>query len=215
MLYWHKRLFRTYSTRSKITNFKRSGILSKTKCRYIALKHRKRISIEMSMEKSSKCLVFDLVPISGRQSPEKYVDRYQPFGRLTPFCRYWRKLYHLLTFMLAPILGNLCVDLMLLLGLILSLSWQVSIYFLLADCFASRQNAWDHILGRASDLGIDYTHNGHTRMRIPLGIPWPFPYKTSTAKSKGKKWKSWEDIFCFVFMCGQNPKIAEYHNSNM
>ena len=32
---------------------------------------------------------------------------------------------------------------------------------------------------------------------------------------KTKKLKSWEDIFCFVFMCGQNRKIAEYHNTIM
>ena len=50
---------------------------------------------------------------------------------------------------------------------------------------------------------------------VPSAALRPNIRTTSTAKNKGKKWKSWEDIFCFVFMCGQNPKIAEYHNSIM
>ena len=48
--------------------------------------------------------------------------------------------------------------------------------FLLADCFARGQNALDHILGRASDIGIEYAHEGHTRMHM-AGIPWPIQYE--------------------------------------
>ena len=53
------------------------------------------------------------------------------------------------------------------------------------------------------------------RNEKPSFLKGPKKRDASTAKNKGKKWKSWEYIFCFVFMCGQNPKIAEYHNSIM